>query len=387
MQDPILIAGAGIGGLTAALALLRTGREVRVLEQSDALGEVGAGLTLTPNAGRALASLGLGHALARIGSAPERGEIRHFATGDRLVELPQAPPGTDPAARLYHVHRADLHGLLADAVRRLAPGCIDLESRVTAFEQDGSGVEVQIASGSRVAGSALVGCDGVRSTVRGLVFGDGDPQFTGYVAWRGLVPGERLDAGLKEPPLAMWLGPDRLFIRYRLRGGALCNYVGVAARAGWAEEGWAVRSSRSEFLAEFRDFEPDVGRVIEATPPDTLFRWGIFARQPLGRWNKGRVTLLGDAAHAMPPFLGQGAVMAIEDGVVLGRAFAAAGDVAAALEAYQGARIDRTTAVMRASWECAPLYFGQDPAAQIGPLAASMAAQRESYRYDAASAL
>jgi len=185
----------------------------------------------------------------------------------------------------------------------------------------------------------------------------------------------------------MWLGPDRLFIRYRLRGGALWNFVGVAARAAWAEEGWAVRSNKSEFLAEFRDFEPGVRRVIAETPPDTLFRWGLFARQPLARWNSGRVTLLGDAAHAMPPFLGQGAVMAIEDGVVLGRAFAVAGSVDAALDSYQRARVDRTTTVMRSSWECAPLYFGRDPAAQIGPLAASMAAQRESYLYDAGSVI
>lgn len=379
--DRILIAGAGIGGLTAALALLRAGCPVRVLEQADELGEVGAGLTITPNGSRALASLGLGGALAEIGSAPEAGEIRHFATGATLLALPQAPAADAP---LYHVHRADLHALLAGEVGRLAPDSIRTGARVAGVAQDGAHLQVTLAGGEVLEGAALVGADGVHSTVRRLCFDDGSPEFTGYVAWRGLVPGQALERGLTEPPLAIWVGPGHLFIRYRLRRGELCNYVGVAARARWAEEGWTVAAEPGELFAEFREFEPRVTRVMQATPPGTLFRWGLFARRPLASWRLGCATLLGDAAHAMPPFLGQGAVMAIEDAVVLGRAFATSGGVDEALDRYERARIGRTTRVTQDSWDCAALWFGPDPAANVRAMAATMASQRESYGYDAA---
>lgn len=380
----ILIAGGGIGGLTAALAALRAGREVVVLEQAAELGEVGAGLTLTPSASRALNSLGLGDGLAAVGSAPAAGEMRHYSTGAVLLELPQAPRS---AAPLTHVHRADLHGMLQQAIAGLAPGCIRTRSRLTGLQQDADGVVVRLASGEEIRGSALIGADGVRSTVRRLCFGDPGVEFTGYVAWRGLVSTRDLMPGLMDPPLVMWLGPERLFIRYPLRDGSLCNYVAIAAQTRWAEEGWTVRSSVDELLGEFRECDPQITGIIGATPPGTLFRWGIFARRPLESWDAGRVTLLGDAAHAMPPFLGQGAVMAIEDGVVLGRALSLAMGAPEALSLYGQARVGRTTAVMRASWEIAPLYFGPEPAAGVRALGARMAALRESYRYDAARAL
>lgn len=386
-RERIVIAGGGIGGLTAALALLRAGRDVLVLEQSRELAEVGAGLTVTPNASRALASLGLGETLRRIGSAPPAGAILHYATGETLVPLPQDGNAANQGAPLLHIHRADLHAALATAVGGLDPGCVRLDARLTQAEAHGDGIEVTLASGERLRGAVLVGCDGLRSRVRESRFSREAPGFAGFVAYRGLVPGEALAPELKEPPLAMWLGPGRLFMRYRLRGGALYNLVAVARRQGWVEDGWSVPAAAGEVLAEFADFHPAVLHTVMATPGGMLYRWGLFAHRPLDAWVAGRVALLGDAAHGMPPFLGQGAAMAIEDGVVLGRAFAIAASAPEALDLYQAARVGRANDVLRASWAMAPLYFGDDPKAQIAALAQGMAAQRQSYAYDAANAL
>jgi salicylate hydroxylase len=386
-RERIVITGAGIGGLTAALALLRAGREVLVLEQSQELGEVGAGLTVTPNASRALASLGLGEALQRIGSAPPAGAILHYATGETLVPLPQDESAARHGAPLYHIHRADLHATLAAAVEALGPGCVRLGARLASVEQGDGEVSLTLTSGERLRGAALVGSDGLRSRVRESMFSGEAPAFAGFVAYRGLVPGDALAPELKRQPLAMWLGPGRLFMRYRLRGGALYNFVAVARRGEWVEDGWSVPAKVGEVLGEFADFDPVVLRTVALTPGGTLYRWGLFAHRPLDTWVAARVALLGDAAHAMPPFLGQGAAMAIEDGVVLGRALAIVEAIPEALQRYQSARVGRANAVLQASWATAPLYFGDDPRSQMAALAQGMASQRQLYAYDAATAL
>ena len=387
IRERIVIAGAGIGGLTAALALLRAGREVLVLEQSPVLAEVGAGLTVTPNATRALASLGLGETLQHIGSAPPAGAILHYASGETLVPLPQDESIARYGAPLYHIHRAELHAALVTAINSVDPGCLRLEARLTAVEADEDGIVASLATGDRLRGAALVGCDGLHSRVRESMFSREAPAFAGYVAYRGLVAGEAMAPGLKQPPLAMWLGPGRLFMRYRLRHGALYNFVAVARRREWVEDGWSVPATVGDVLGEFADFEPKVLQTVRATPGGRLYRWGLFAHRPLDTWVAGRVALLGDAAHAMPPFLGQGAAMAIEDGVVLGRAFGVSASDPEALQVYQEARVGRANDVLRASWAMAPLYFGDDPKSQIASLAAGMAAQRQLYAYDAAAVL
>ena len=187
--------------------------------------------------------------------------------------------------------------------------------------------------------------------MRARLFGQDEPAFTGYVAWRGLVPIERLPAGLVEPESAVWIGPGHFLTRYKIRRGELVNYVGIARAGTWTEEGWSVRSSVDEVLAEFAEFEPRARALLAATPPELCYKWGIFDREPLAHWTEGRISLLGDAAHPMTPFLGQGAVMALEDAAVLGRAFAAETDAAAALARYEAARRARTTAVFLASRE------------------------------------
>jgi salicylate hydroxylase len=384
MRDSsVIVIGAGIGGLTAALALARHGQRVRVYEQVAELGEVGAGLSVTPNAGRALIHLGLEAELARIGSTPPLGAIRHYATGEVLVTLAQDQSRDRYGVPLYHIHRADLHAALVAALRAIAPGCIETGRTLQALAQSSGGVTATFVDGSSVTADWLVGADGIHATTRAALFGRDQPNFTGYVAWRGLIPGPLVPAELLDPPLCMTVGPRRMLMRYPLRRGALVNYVAIARRSAWMEEGWSVRATVGEVLAEFDDFEPRVLRLLEQTPADRVFKWGLFDRDPLPSWSVGRVMLLGDAAHPMPPFTGQGAVMAIEDGVVLGRAAAAARDPHDAIARFETARQGRVNHVLQMSRSRAALYFADDPAQQVRALGAGMAEVRTLYDYDA----
>lgn len=379
----VLVVGAGIGGLAAALALLRAGQRVQVVEQVSDLSEVGAGLSITPNAGRALLALGLGPALPLIGSTPSSGAIRHYATGETLVVLAQDQSREKYGVPLYHIHRADLHRALLEAVRSIAPAAVVTGKALRALRMDDATVTAEFSDGETHEADWLVGCDGLRSTTRALLFGAETPLFTGYVAWRGLVPSSQMRPEEIDPPLCMTVGPRRMLMRYPLRGGSLINYVALARRAAWAEEGWSVRSELRELLAEFADFEPSCRRLLEQTPPDKCFQWGLFEREPLPTWIRGRAVLLGDAAHAMPPFTGQGAALALEDAAVLGRVAAVARDVPELLQRYERARHARATAGLAMSRARAALYFADDPAQQVRALGAGMAEMRTLYDYDA----
>lgn len=360
-ERPILIAGAGIGGLTATLALQRAGFPVRVFEAAPALGEVGAGLTLAANGSRVIQVLGLGEVLERHAVVPARGAVLDYRDGHELVDIPRGAATTHRGAPYCQIHRADLHRALADAVLANDPGCIALDRRVAGIVHHDGGVTVELGDGSTASGRALIGCDGIRSTIRAALFGAESPRFTGYVAWRGLIPMDRLPPGMIQPESAVWQGPGHFLTRYRIRGGTLLNYVAIARSERWTDEGWSVPSTVDEVLAEFADFNVTARTMLAATPPDRLFKWGIFDREPLGHWTVGRISLLGDAAHAMTPFLGQGAVMALEDALVLARAFEAARSVPEALARYEAARRERTTAVFLASRENGQRLTSFDP--------------------------
>jgi len=348
----VLIAGAGIGGLATALALQRAGIKVSLYEQAATLGEVGAGLTLASNASRILQHLGLGAVLEDLAVIPARGAVKHFRTGRTLVDIPRGTTQVERFGAPYcQIHRNDLHQALVAAVQSADRGCLHLGCKLEDFGQDTQGVTALFSNGQTARGDLLVGCDGIRSTVRSRLFGTEDPRFTGYVAWRGLVPMERLSASLVVPDSAVWIGPGHFLTRYKIRRGELLNYIAIARTNGWVEEGWSVRSTVDALLAEFRDFEPSARSILMATPPDQCFKWGIFDRDPLPVWSTGRVTLLGDAAHPTTPFLGQGAAIALEDGIVLARAIVAAGSVAEALARYEQARVARANAVLVASRE------------------------------------
>jgi len=386
MRDSdIAIIGAGIGGLAAGLALLRAGQRVRIFEQVANLGEVGAGLSITPNAGKALVALGLRAELERMGSTPVAGAIRHYSTGETLVPLAQDRSAERYGIALYHVHRADLHAALRSAVHALDPHCLQTDRALADLDSRDAGVTLRFRDGSETQAEWVVGADGIHSTVRAVLFGVDRPNFTGYVAWRGLIPGDRVPPDLLDPPLGMTVGPRRLLMRYPLRRGKLVNFVAVAQREAWTEEGWSVAAPLSELTQEFADFHPHVTRLLALIPADKLFRWGLFDRDPLPTWTVGRTTLLGDAAHAMPPFTGQGAVMALEDAVVLGAAAAVATDPDDALARYERARHARVTAALTMSRSRAKLYFADDPQQQVLALGAGMAEIRTLYDYDAGS--
>jgi salicylate hydroxylase len=350
--SPILIVGAGIGGLTAALALLRLGLKVIVCEQAPALGDVGAGVQISANGARVLGALGLEGELRRVWCEPEGKEVRLWSSGQswNLFDL-----GAQSVARYgapyFMCHRADLHGLLAAAVRACDPVAIRLGARCVGFSQDARRVTVRLASGEEVSGAALIGADGVHSRIRSVLFGDARPTFSGCIAWRGLVPMERLPARFSRRVGTNWIGPGGHVITYPVRRGELLNFVGIVEQDGWHRESWSDTGSARDCAADFRGWHDDIHAVIGNV--GMLYKWALLIREPLPRWTVERVTLLGDAAHPTLPMLAQGACMAIEDGLVLARCLEAYDDLAAALRRYEALRLERTTRLVRGAAESA----------------------------------
>jgi salicylate hydroxylase len=363
MKDiEIAIVGAGIGGLTAALALLKAGHRVRVYEQAPKLAEVGAGLSLSPTAVHGLNALGLHEALERHAYQPEDQAVRHYQDARPLQWINRGRALVERyGERYYLIHRADLHDSLAEAVRAADPDAIVLDRRCTRIEDAGSRVRIEFADGSTAVADLLVGADGSRSIVRNALFGDGAPKYTGYIAWRGLVPMDRVPRSMLDPPSGIFIGPGHLVNRYPVRGGQLLNLVAFAERADWTEEGWSIRSTREELLREFEGWHPDILHIMSEVPPDQLFKWGLFDREPLASWHQGRSALLGDAAHPVLPFLGHGAVLAIEDGVVLARALGSAESLEEALRRYESARIPRAAFVVRESRAAVKTFHSREP--------------------------
>jgi salicylate hydroxylase len=358
----VSLVGAGLGGLTAALALLRAGFRVEVYEQARELGEVGAGVTITPNGMHVLWHLLGRDAVARVLHTPAAGAIKHYATGAILVETNRGDRMTEQYGAPYaQAHRADLHAALADAVRALDPQCIRTGCSFAALEEHGDGISATFGNGTTATGDLLVGCDGIRSAVRQALWGEEQVSFTGYIAWRGLVPMQRLDPAVIVPDSASFAGPARTFARYKVRGGTLVNFAAFSRRDEWAEGSWSVHSEIAELQKEFYDFAPEVQAIIAATPPERCFKWGLFDREPLAQWTRGRATLLGDAAHPMTPFLAQGAAMAIEDGMVIARALEAASSCQEGVARYEAARRERGTFVMRESHINARRMYSRDP--------------------------
>jgi len=354
----ILIAGAGIGGLTAALALLRRGFDVDVYEQAAELKEVGAGVQISANGNRALFALGLGDELGRLAVEADGKEIRLWTTGQtwKLFDL-----GAESIKRYgfpyLTVYRPDLHATLATAVRAAKPGCIHLGAKVVGLDQGTAGVSLRLANGETARGDALIGADGVHSVVRQALFGADTPQFTGLIAWRGVVPMDRLPAHMRRKVATNWVGPGGHVVHYPLRAGTLMNFVGIIERDDWRVESWNVRGDRAECARDLRGWHRDVHAMIEAI--DVPYKWALLSREPMPAWTVGRATLLGDASHAMLPLLAQGAVMAIEDGFILARCFEKYGEVEAALRAYEKARRERANRCVTGSAAQAQRFHNQ----------------------------
>jgi salicylate hydroxylase len=348
---PILVAGAGIGGLTAALSLLRRGYDVQVCEQATELREVGAGLQLSPNGLRALYRLGLGDALRALASEPEGKEIRLWNTGQtwKLFDLGKTSVA-DYGYPYFMIYRPDLHKILADAVRAIKADAIMLGVQCMGFETTADGVTLLTSDGRKLEGDALIGADGVHSRIRRQLAGADQPGFSGCLAWRGVIPMERLPDSMRRPVGTNWVGPGAHVIHYPLHGGKLMNFVGIVERDDWQVESWTQKGTLHECHADFNGWHEDVHELINQI--DVPYKWALMSRPPLARWSDGRVTLLGDACHPTLPFLAQGAVMAIEDGYILGRCIGEyGGDIETALARYEQARIERTTRIVLRSTE------------------------------------
>ena len=379
----ILIAGAGIAGLTAALALLRDGHDVEAYEQAPQLAELGAGVQISANGARVLFALGLEDALRQVWSVPAGKEIRLWNSGEtwKLFDL-----GAESVARYgapyFMIHRADLHRVLIDAVRDANPYAIRLNTRVASFEDDGTHVTLSLANGERVTGDALIGADGVHSRIRNKLAGDDRPEFTGCMAWRGLVPAERLPAHMRRNAGINWVGPGGHVINYFLRRGEIFNFVGIVER-DWRIESWIVQGTREECAADFSGWHDDIHAIISNI--ETPYKWALLGRTPLDHFSCGRATLIGDAAHPTLPMLAQGANMAIEDGMVLARCLAAYGKIETALARYQDARVERTSMLVRGANDMAKRFHNPALADAAGAKAyvdAQWSEETVTQRYD-----
>lgn len=345
----ICIVGAGLGGLSAALALLQKGFRVTVMEQAAALGEIGAGVQLGPNAVGVLYRLGLQTALEQVTCETLGKRVRLWNTGQTwpLFDL-----GTVSRAMYGYpyltVHRADLHRVLVDAVRALQADALVLNAKLQSLQAENDGVQLRLADGRVWAADAVIGADGVHSRVRAALFGADAPRYSGVMAWRGVIDASQLPTHMREPYGTNWVGPGAHVVQYPLRQGALMNFVGAIEGNRWDVESWSARGTREECLADFEGWHEEVQAMIRAI--EVPYKWVLKVRDPMDTWSRGPVTLLGDACHPTLPFLAQGAAMAIEDGYMLARALALCPtEPALAFARYEAVRKARTARVVEGS--------------------------------------
>lgn len=342
-----LIAGGGIAGVAAALGFARAGWDALIFEQAPALGEVGAGLQLSPNACKVLDRLGVLPDIFARANGPEAAEMRDGVTGELIY---RAALGADAEARwgapYLHIHRADLLDVLAGSASEAGVGLELGKAAVGALSRPDSAA-LHLRDGTVREGDLVVGADGIRSALRAAISPAEEPRFTGQVAWRGLVPSEALPDGEVAPAVTVWVGPGRHLVAYPVRGGRLVNFIAVLERAEWADEGWSVPGDPDELRAAFAGWTAPVGALLAAVRD--CFLWGLFDRPEQVRWTRDRVALVGDAAHPILPFLAQGAAMALEDGAALLRHVARAPGIPEALAAYEKERWPRVTRVLQRS--------------------------------------
>lgn len=358
----ILISGAGIGGLTAALALHAKGHDVRVADRSSMVGEVGAGLQLAANATRVLHALGLEEDLQRIAFAPAGMEMRDHCTGKLITGMLFGEKYVSRyGAPYYQIHRGDLHGLLLAVVRtRLGEGAVQAGRGVEDFQQNEAGVKVHFADGETETFDLLIGADGIHSKVRAALVGPDQPHFTGHVAWRGVIPAGRLKHIALKPVVTSWVAPHAHAVTYYLRRGEVFNFVGITENTQWQSESWTEPGSREDLISAFQGWHEDVQAIVREI--DESFRWALNTRAPLPHWSEGRVTLLGDACHPMLPYMAQGAAMAIEDAYILADCLELLDDVPEALQHYQDLRLVRTARVQATAEENGALFHLANPA-------------------------
>jgi len=362
---PILVAGGGIGGLAAAHALALKGVPVRVLEQAPEFREIGAGIQLGPNIFNALERLGLKDAVLADVHRPPAMEMRCALSGERVTRIPLDDPRFKAKFKQPYAvtHRHDLHSVFINACTSNNLITLETNRTVEDFEQDDDGVTLTLQSGERIRGRALIGCDGMWSKVRDKIVGDGKPLVSGHIAYRAVLKRDEVPKDLWSPDVILWAGPRTHLVTYPLRRGEIYNLVAVFHSKRYVE-GWNAEADAGELWAHFKGQRPEVMRMLECI--DTWRMWVLCDREPVKEWSKGRVALLGDAAHPMLQYLAQGACMATEDSVCLAdKVSEQPNDLPAALRAYVQQRYLRTARVQIMARVYGDFYHARGPAAEL----------------------
>jgi salicylate hydroxylase len=384
-QLKVIIAGGGIGGLTAALSLIRRGFRVRVFEQAPEIKELGAGLQLAPDGTRILIALGLQAACEAVVCEADYKEVRLWDSGTRrkLFDL-----GEDSRRRFgfpyWFVNRGDLHTILLRAVKAADPDCVQTGKKCIGFTQSATGVEITFEDYTQASGDMLVGADGVHSVIRTQGFASPTPAFTGMICWRGVARMSDLPEELRTHAGTNWVGQGGHIVTYAVQRGEIMNFAGTVERQGWQTECWSATGSTEECHADFEGWHSSVHAMIDAL--DQPYKLALVGRKPLKTWQNGRVILLGDAAHPTLPFLAHGSIMALEDGFILARCLELAGsDVEQALKRFEATRIKRCNAIVDGSAENAARFHNPllaDPVSAVRYLDEQWTPEKVRQRYD-----
>ena len=373
----VAVVGGGIGGIAAATALLQRGLDVHLYEQAPALTEVGAGVAIQPNGVRMLERLGLGDELRRYGA---RFVEPQFRNADGSFAAAMWPPELAGKIEFYGMHRADL---LAMFVGKLPAGIVHTGHRCIGFEQDNAQATLTFANGNRTTADVVIGADGIHSTLQQFVVAPSSPRFSGQVAHRGIV--SAASVGWRPGAMRNWLGAWKHFLVFPVRANELINYVGFVTTEEQTRESWSAPGDPAALAREFAGWDPMVEAILAQAKH--TFRWGLYDREPLATWTKGRLTLLGDAAHPMLPHAGQGANQAIEDAVAVAVVLARTTRASAprALQIYEQLRRDRTAAVQQRSRLNGARYYasGDQVPARDQALAAQAQERAWIWNYDA----
>ncbi|HLZ97689.1 MAG TPA: FAD-dependent monooxygenase [Steroidobacteraceae bacterium] len=356
----IAIVGGGLAGLAAANALKTFGIAAEVFEQAPQLGEIGAAVNASPQAVKALQAIGVGDKIAAVGHRSPGIYTRNMQTGEFLEFTDRFELAKRYGAPYYSFHRADLLDALASGLDRRA---IHLGHRLAAVAEGSERVGLVFDNGARVEAEYVIGADGVRSVLRQALYGDDNPSYTGQMVWRALLETARVPPEVLEPKgHTQWVGPGCHFLAYQIRGGKLINIVTQQDTDKWVEEGWSIRGDPEEMRASFPNPEPRLEKLLSLVTECS--KWGLFTRPLTQNWGRGRIQLIGDAAHAMLPNAGQGACQAFEDSYVLARWLDACGDPAEAFANFRRIRIPRVHGVQRLSLSNARFKHMRDAAAQ-----------------------
>jgi salicylate hydroxylase len=356
----IAIVGGGLAGLAAANALKTFGLRAEVFEAAPALGEIGAAVNSSPQAVKALNAIGVGGKVAAVGHLSRGIYTRNMQTGEFLEFNDRHKAAEKYGAPYYTFHRADLLDALASGLDgdSIHPG-----QRLTALQEHDDRIVLTFASGVRVEAEFVIGADGVRSVIRQALYGSDNPTYTGQMVWRSLLKGSDVPEEVVEPMgHTQWVGPGCHFIAYQIRQGKLVNIVTQEDTDKWVEEGWSIRGDPEEMRASFPNPEPRLAKLLSLVTECS--KWGLFTRPLTQNWGRGRIQLIGDAAHAMLPNAGQGACQAFEDAYILGRWLAASRDPVAAFSDFRRVRIPRVHGVQRLSLSNARFKHMRDAATQ-----------------------